>query len=72
MAGIIIIISTLFLGFIVFNVTKTKMLKYVLTIVASLVYAFLLFFIGMGFGNIFYLIAAVPIIVGIIIFVRKK
>jgi hypothetical protein len=72
MAGIIIIISSLFLGLIVFKITKTKIQKIIISLLSIVLYAFLLFFIGMGLGNLFYIFAMLPIIIGIILIVRKK
>ena len=72
MAGIIIIVSSLFLGFIVFKITKPKFQKIILSLFSIVLYAFLLFFIGMGLGNLFYIFALLPVIIGIILFVRKR
>jgi hypothetical protein len=68
MVGIIIIISSLILGRIVFKVTQ----KIIITLLSIVLYAVLLFFIGMGLGNLFYIFALLPIIIGIILVVRKK
>ncbi|MDF2536591.1 MAG: hypothetical protein K0R18_2753 [Bacillales bacterium] len=68
MVGVIIIISSLILGRIVFKITQ----KMIITLSSIVLYAVLLFFIGMGLGNLFYFFALLPIIIGIILIVRKK
>ena len=72
MAGIIIIISSLFLGLIVFKITKTKLRKIITSLLSIVLYAFLLFFIGMGLGNLFYIFATLPVVIGTILIVRKN
>lgn len=63
--GLIILISMVFTAYTVYKIAKIKILKYVLAPVISLLYGFMLFFIGMGFNIIlFYVLAIIPIIVG--------
>lgn len=48
MNGLIILISMVFVAVIVYKITKIKILKYILSPIISLLYGFLLFFVGMG------------------------
>lgn len=68
MVGIMIIFSSLFLGLIIYNITQ----KRIISLLSIVSYAFLLFFIGMGLGNLFYFFAMLPVIIGIMLLVRKK
>ena len=66
-----IIISSLILGLIVFKITKTKFQKLILSLLSIVLYAFLLFFIGMGLGSLFYVFAMLPVIIGVILIIRE-
>jgi membrane-bound acyltransferase YfiQ involved in biofilm formation len=71
MVGVMIIISSLILGLIVFKITKTKFQKLILTLLSIVLYAFLVFFIGMGLGSLFYVFATLPVIIGVILIIRE-
>lgn len=63
MNSLIILISVVFVAYFTFTITKTKKIKYFLTPSISLLYGFMLFFIGMGISGILYLVLAVlPVI----------
>ena len=73
MIGLVILISIFFLGFVVFTMSKTKLLNYILTLSISALYGFLLFFIGMGVsGTVFWILVTLPIIIGLIHTYGKK
>ena len=55
MIGLLILISIFFLGYVVFTMSKTKLLKYTLTLSSSTLYGFFLFFIGMGVSSTVFL-----------------
>lgn len=64
MNSLIILISVVFVAYFTFTITKAKILKYILPPIISLLYGFMLFFIGMGISGILYLVlAALPVIV---------
>lgn len=68
MVGSIIIISVVFLGYILFKLTKNTMLKYILPPIGCFVYGAMLFFSAAGISAIyFYILALVPIIITLII-----
>ena len=74
MNGLIILVSMAFVAYFIFTIIKTKIIKYILTPIISLLYGFILFFIGMGISGIFYYVLAVlPVIVVIfhIILIKK-
>lgn len=72
MIGLLILISIFFLGYVVFTMTKTKLLKYILTLSISTLYGFLLFFIGMGISStVFWILVTLPMIIGLILMIRK-
>ena len=68
----IMTISSAFLGYIVFKITRNKMLKYILTPVVSLIYWVMLSFAARHIrANNFYILILVPIlIVGIMIIIN--
>ena len=73
MNSIIILISMVFVGYFTFTITKTKIVKYILPPIISLLYGFMLFFIGMGISSILYLVLAVlPVIVVIFHIILMK
>ncbi len=54
-----------FVAFIVYKIVKPKIAKYILTPIISLLYGFMLFFLGMGINSVVYLVLAViPVIFG--------
>ncbi|MGH4052099.1 MAG: hypothetical protein ACREVX_12260 [Clostridium sp.] len=64
MNGLIILISVTFVAYFTFTITKTKILKYILPPIVSLLYGFMLFFIGISIsGILYYVLAALPVIV---------
>jgi hypothetical protein len=63
MNGFIILTSIIFLAYIVYKITKNKIMKYVLTPVISVSYGFMLLFVGMGINTLlFYVLAIIPVI----------
>jgi hypothetical protein len=78
MNGFIILTSMVFVAFIVYKITKNRILKYILPPIASILYGFLLFFVGMGISGVLYVFLAIaPVIVGLHfiieqIFTKKK
>ena len=63
MNGFIILTSIIFLAYIVYKITKNKIMKYVLTPIISLLYGFMLLFVGMGINALlFYVLAIIPVI----------
>ena len=68
MNGLIILISMVFVAYIIFRKNKIKILRYILPPTISLLYGFMLFFIGMGIsGTLFLVLAVIPIIIVIIL-----
>lgn len=64
MAGLIILISVVFVAYFTFTITKNKTIKYILTPFISFLYGFMLFFIGMGISSILFLVFAIlPVII---------
>ncbi len=73
MNSLIILISVVFVAYFIFTITKTKIIKYILPPIISLLYGFMLFFIGMGISGILYLVLAVlPVIVVIFHIILQK
>jgi hypothetical protein len=73
MNGLIILISIAFVAFIVYKITKIRILKYILPPIISLLYGFILFFVGMGIGDILYFVLALaPIIIGVLYIIKQK
>ena len=73
MNSLIIIISVVFVAYFTVKMTKTKMLKYILTPIISLLYGFMLLFVGMGISSIlYYVLAVLPVIVVITNIIRLK
>ncbi len=66
MNGLIILTSMIFVAYLIFTIIKTKKTKYILSPIVSLLYGFLLFFIGMGISSTLYLILAVLPVVFVI------
>jgi hypothetical protein len=63
MNSLIILISVVFAAYLTFTITKTKIIKYILPPIISLLYGFMLFFVGMGISGALYLVlAALPVI----------
>lgn len=64
MIGLIILISMVFVAYFTYTITKTKITKYILPPIASLLYGFMLFFVGMSISGILFLVlVALPVIV---------
>lgn len=73
MNGLIILTSIAFVAFITYKITKIKILKYILPPIISLLYGFILFFVGMGIGDILYIVLAlVPVIIGVLYIIKQK
>ena len=73
MNGLIILISMVFVAYFIFTITKTKIIKYILPPIISLLYGFMLFFIGMGIsGTLYFVLAVLPVIVVIYHIIRLK
>ena len=73
MVGLIILTSMVFVAVIVYKIAKTKMLKYILSPIISLLYGFMLFFVGMGVSNVlFNILALIPVIYGVYIIMQKN
>jgi len=74
MNGLIILVSMAFVAYFIFTIIKTKIIKYIITPIISLLYGFILLFIGMGIsGIVYYTLAVLPVIVVIfhIILLKK-
>jgi hypothetical protein len=64
MIGVIILTSMVFVAYIIFRINKNKKIRYILSPIISLLYGFMLFFIGMGINSTLFLVLAVmPIII---------
>jgi hypothetical protein len=73
MNGIIILTSMAFAAYFIFTIIKTKIIRYILTPLISLLYGFILLFIGMGIGGTFYyVLSALPVIVVILHIILTK
>lgn len=73
MNGLIIVISMSFVAYIVYKITNIKMLKYILPPIVSVLYGFMLFFIGMSINSVVYLVLAmIPVILGAILFIKHR
>lgn len=59
MNGLIILASMVFVAYFMFAILRTKKIKYILTPLISLLYGFILFFVGMGMNSILYYVLAV-------------
>jgi hypothetical protein len=71
--GLIILLSMVFVAYVVYKTAKTKLTKYILTPIISIIYGVMLFFIGMSVsGGIFYVLAIIPVIVGVIHIIKQK
>jgi hypothetical protein len=73
MNGFIILTSIVFIAYMVFKTTKNKTMKYVLTPVISLLYGFILLFIGMSINALlFYALAIIPVIFSVIYIIKTS
>jgi hypothetical protein len=73
MNGLIILISISFVAYIVHKITKIKILKYILSPIVSVLYGYMLFFIGMSIDAVLYLLlAAAPVIIGVIYIIKHR
>jgi hypothetical protein len=73
MNGLIILTSMAFTAYFIYTIIKIKTLRYILTPVISLLYGFILFFVGMGIGGtFFYVLAILPVIVDILHVILMK
>ncbi|MBM7553977.1 putative neutral ceramidase superfamily lipid hydrolase [Thalassobacillus pellis] len=71
-AGLLILISTFSFGYVVYTIIKAKPLKYMWTLIISMVYGFLLFFIGMSVsGAVFWILVTLPVLIGLILIIRR-
>jgi hypothetical protein len=72
MMDLLIVICVFSYSFIVFKLIENKIIKYLLIFVFGPIYGILLFFIGMSFGALFFILFAIlPILIGVIIRVRR-
>ncbi|MDF2892424.1 MAG: hypothetical protein K0R80_2791 [Clostridia bacterium] len=55
-----------FAAYFTFTIIKTKIVKYILTPIISVLYGFILFYIGMGISGIFYYVLAVLPVIAVI------
>lgn len=73
MNATIISVSMLFTAYFAYSIIKTKPIKYFLPPVISLLYGFMLFFVGMGISDVLYLLLAViPVIVSISFIIKQN
>lgn len=73
MNGLIILISMSFAAFIAYGITKSKILKYILSPIVGVLYGFMLFIIGMSINGVLYLVLAIiPVIAGVIYIIRQR
>ena len=73
MNGLIILISVVFVAYIVFKIVRIKKAKYVLASITSLLYGAILFFIGMGIDTVlFYVLAVIPLIAGVLYIIKQN
>jgi hypothetical protein len=71
MNGLIILISISFVAYIVYKITKIRILKYILPPIVSVLYGCMLFFIGMSIdGVLYFVLAIIPVITGIIYIIK--
>jgi len=70
--GLIILISICFVAYIVYKTVKAK-IKYILTPIISILYGVMLFFVGMSISSaLFFILAIIPLIVGVVYIIKKK
>jgi hypothetical protein len=63
MNGFIILTSIIFLAYFIYKTNKNKIMKYILTPVISLIYGFMLLYVGMSINVLlFYILAMMPVI----------
>ena len=73
MNGLIILISIVFVAYIVCKIAKFKKIKYVLAPIISLLYGVMLFFVGMSISTVlFYILAVMPLIVGVLYIIKQN
>lgn len=73
MIGLIILISIVFVEYIVFKIVKNKKVKYVLSPIISILYGIMLFFVGMGIGSaLFFVLAIIPLIVCVLYIIKQN
>ena len=73
MNGLIILISIVFVAYIVYKTAKFKKTKYVLAPIISLLYGVMLFFVGMSIEAVlFYILAVIPLIVGVLYIIKQN
>lgn len=73
MNGLIILISVFLVAYFIFTITKGTIIRYILPLIISLLYGFMLFYVGMGIGGILYLVLAVlPVIIVVLRIILMK
>lgn len=73
MNGLIILTSMFFVTFIAYNLIKIKIFKYILAPIISILYGFMLFFIGMGIsGGLYFALSVMPVIVGLLYIIKHN
>ena len=73
MIGLIILISIVFVAYIVFKIVKNKKAKYALSPIISILYGIMLFFVGMSIGNVlFFVLAIIPLIVCVLYIIKQN
>ncbi|MDF2558132.1 MAG: hypothetical protein K0R71_1960 [Bacillales bacterium] len=73
MVGLIILITMAFVAYFIFTITKTKIMKFILAPIISLLYGIMLFFIGMGISDIVFLaLVLLPVIIVIFYLILMK
>ena len=73
MIGLIILISIVFVAYIVCKTVKFKKTKYVLAPIISILYGVMLFFVGMSIEAVlFYILAVMPLIVGVLYIIKTN
>jgi len=69
----IILISTIFLVLVLYKVIKPGMMRYVLPILLSALYGFLLFYIGFSINAyLFYILSALPLVIFFLVFKKSQ
>jgi hypothetical protein len=70
--GWIILTSIVFVALIVFKTVKLKTAKYVLTPIISILYGFMLFFVGMSISSVlFYVFAILPPVICVLYIIKQ-
>lgn len=60
------------MGYIAFEVIQVKLFKYVVTPIIAFVYGLVLLIMGMGVGDLYFVILAIlPVIIGVLLLLKR-